>query len=82
MALCPECEAVLDLDLDEVEEGQLVSCPECGVELEVVNTNPLEFDLAEEEDLDMEEEEDLDFDEEEDEDFDEEEDEDEEDYDE
>jgi alpha-aminoadipate carrier protein LysW len=84
MALCPECEAVLDLELDDVEEGQLVSCPECGVDLEVVNTNPLEFDLAEEEDLeaDDEETEDLDFEEEEEEDLDEDEDEDEDDYDE
>ncbi|MBI3933917.1 MAG: hypothetical protein HY316_04440 [Acidobacteria bacterium] len=50
MAHCPECEAVLDLELDDVEEGQLVNCPECGVDLEVVNTNPVELDLADEED--------------------------------
>ena len=30
MAHCPECEAVLDIDMEEVEEGQLVSCPDCG----------------------------------------------------
>ena len=46
MAQCPECEAVIDVDPEELEEGQAVSCPECGVDLEVVNTNPLEFDLA------------------------------------
>lgn len=64
MAHCPECEAVLDLELDEVEEGQLVSCPECGVDLEVVNTNPVELDLADGEELDLDEE-DEDFDEDE-----------------
>ena len=60
MAHCPECEALMDLEEGDVEEGQLVSCPECGVELEVVNTNPLELDLAEDEEEESEEEEDLD----------------------
>ena len=83
MAHCPECEAVLDLELDDVEEGQLVSCPECGVDLEVVNTNPVELDLADEEDdLEMDEEEDEDDEMEFDEGEDEEDEEDEDDYDE
>lgn len=46
MAQCPECEAIIDIEADELEEGQAVSCPECGVDLEVVNTNPIELDLA------------------------------------
>lgn len=62
MAHCPECEAVLDLELDDVEEGQLLSCPECGVDLEVVNTNPVELDLADGDDLEMDDEEDIDED--------------------
>ncbi len=45
MALCPECEASLDLG-DEIEEGQRVDCPECNAKLEVVNTNPVELDLV------------------------------------
>ena len=49
MANCPECGAVLGIDADEVEEGELLTCPECDVELEVVNTKPLEFDVIEEE---------------------------------
>ena len=69
MAHCPECEAILDLDVEDVEEGQLVSCPDCGVELEVVNTNPVELDLAEdddeEDDEDDTEDDDLDYEEEE-----------------
>ena len=65
MAHCPECEAVVEIDTDDVEEGELVSCPECGVDLEVVNTNPIELDLAEEEDEEeMADEEGPDFDEE------------------
>jgi alpha-aminoadipate carrier protein LysW len=62
MAHCPECEAVVELELDDVEEGQLVSCPECGMDLEVVNTNPVELDLADGDDLDVEDDEDFDED--------------------
>jgi alpha-aminoadipate carrier protein LysW len=45
MAYCPECEATIDVEDDDVEEGQKLDCPECGAELEVVNTNPLELDV-------------------------------------
>jgi alpha-aminoadipate carrier protein LysW len=45
MAFCPECEAALDVE-DNVEEGQRLDCPECGAELEVVNTNPLEIEVV------------------------------------
>jgi len=65
MAHCPECETLVDVDVDEVEEGEIVTCPECGVDLEVVNTNPIELDLAEDEELEEDEEEELDEDEEE-----------------
>lgn len=65
MAHCPECETLVDVDVDEVEEGEIVTCPECGVDLEVVNTNPIELDLAEDEELEEDEEEEGDEDEEE-----------------
>lgn len=45
MACCPECEATIDVEDDDIEEGQRLDCPECGAELEVVNTNPLELDV-------------------------------------
>ncbi|MGD0922650.1 MAG: lysine biosynthesis protein LysW [Terriglobia bacterium] len=45
MAFCPECEAVIDVG-DDIEEGKRVDCPECGAELEVVNTNPLELEIV------------------------------------
>lgn len=60
MPHCPECEALVDVEEGEVEEGEVLSCPECGVDLEVISTNPLELNLLEEE----EEEEELDEDEE------------------
>jgi len=43
MPTCPECENDLDIDQDEVEEGDVVSCEECGTEYEVVGVEPLEL---------------------------------------
>jgi alpha-aminoadipate carrier protein LysW len=62
MPSCPECENDLDIELDEVEEGDLVACDECGTEYEVVGVEPLELSrvgegLDEDEDLLDEEEE-------------------------
>lgn len=45
MPACPECDAMIDIDEDLVEEGQTVECPECGAELEVVSTDPVELDI-------------------------------------
>jgi alpha-aminoadipate/glutamate carrier protein LysW len=45
MPACPECDAMIDIEEDLVEEGQSVQCPECGAELEVVNTSPVELDI-------------------------------------
>jgi alpha-aminoadipate/glutamate carrier protein LysW len=44
MAHCPECEAAIEIE-DDVEEGTKLDCPDCGAELEVVNTNPVELDV-------------------------------------
>ena len=59
MASCPECESDLDIELDEVEEGDVVSCEECGTEYEVVAVDPLELSRVgdDEDDEDEEEEE-------------------------
>jgi alpha-aminoadipate carrier protein LysW len=43
MPNCPECENGLDVDVDEVEEGDVVTCDECGSEYEVVGVEPLEL---------------------------------------
>jgi alpha-aminoadipate/glutamate carrier protein LysW len=56
MAVCPECEGVIDVEEEEVEEGQTLDCPECGAELEVVSTNPVELNLVTDEESDDEEE--------------------------
>jgi len=55
---CPDCAAAIDLDEDEVEEGEIMSCPECESELEVVSTHPVQLNsLSEDEDDDDEDEE-------------------------
>jgi alpha-aminoadipate carrier protein LysW len=46
--LCPECENVLDLDAQDVEEGDAVTCDECGTEYEIVATEPLELSRVDE----------------------------------
>lgn len=56
MANCPECEALLDVDDDEVEEGDVISCAECGLELEVVTVHPIEVERVEEEEEETDEE--------------------------
>ncbi len=40
---CPECDNLLDIDVDEVEEGETITCDECGMELEVVSVEPLQL---------------------------------------
>ncbi len=61
MPSCAECENDLDLEMDEVEEGDVVACDECGTEYEVVGIEPLELsrvgDELDEDDEDFEEEE-------------------------
>ena len=56
MPTCPECENELDVEMDEVEEGDVVACEECGTEYEIVGVEPLELARVEEE---YDEEEDL-----------------------
>ena len=64
---CPVCDAELDLDEYDVDKGDVVSCSECGANLEVVNDSPIELEtLDEDEDADDDED---DEDEDEDEDF-------------
>lgn len=41
---CPECDATLTLE--DVIEGEIVVCPDCGVDLEVTSLAPLSVALA------------------------------------
>ena len=55
--LCPECDTKLDLDEDDVEEGELISCPECGTDFAIITISPLELKAVEEGYVEEEEEE-------------------------
>ncbi|MFZ0746850.1 MAG: hypothetical protein WAM85_20770 [Terracidiphilus sp.] len=48
MPSCAECENELDIEVDEVEEGDVVVCDECGTEYEVVGVEPLELSRLDE----------------------------------
>ena len=66
MATCPECDADVDVDEFDVDKGDLISCAECGTNLEVTNTSPLELEAAGDEDDDDDDDDDDDFEEEDD----------------
>ena len=47
MPVCPECDNPLNFAEDEVDEGEVVLCEECGTEYEIVATEPLELSKVE-----------------------------------
>jgi alpha-aminoadipate carrier protein LysW len=44
-ANCPECDATVNLPAGAML-NELVACPECGTELELVSLNPPRFEVA------------------------------------
>ena len=44
---CPECSEDVYVDADS-EQGDTVTCDECGTELEIVGLDPIELDIHEE----------------------------------
>lgn len=50
-AECPECAAEIELAADAIV-GEIVVCPDCGMELEVVSLDPPAVDAAPEEEED------------------------------
>ena len=62
MVNCPKCDAPIDVEEEELDEGDILSCDECGAALKVASVNPVEM---ESEDEKAEKEEDFEFDEDE-----------------
>jgi alpha-aminoadipate/glutamate carrier protein LysW len=54
MITCPECENDLDIEEDEIDEGEIVSCSECGSDFEVITLNPIELKPVEEDEVEDE----------------------------
>ncbi|HET9318313.1 MAG TPA: hypothetical protein VFO27_01015 [Bryobacteraceae bacterium] len=46
MVTCPVCEGAIDVDEEDVDEGDSLSCDECGAALKVVSKDPLELESA------------------------------------
>jgi alpha-aminoadipate carrier protein LysW len=42
---CPECAATVTLEAD-AEVGEIIVCPECGVDLEITGLDPVAVALA------------------------------------
>jgi len=60
MVKCPVCDGAIDLDEEDVDEGDTISCDECGADLKVVSTEPdLELESVDELEEDEEDEEDF-----------------------
>ena len=51
MVECPECGVNINI-AESVEMGEIISCADCGAELEVMAINPVTLKLAPEEDED------------------------------
>ena len=54
MATCPECEYD-EIDTEDFEEGDTLSCPECGKNLVLVGNDELDFADEDDDDLDDDE---------------------------
>jgi len=48
MVKCPKCKGEIDVEEEDLDEGDPLSCDECGADLRVVGTDPLELQSAEE----------------------------------
>jgi alpha-aminoadipate carrier protein LysW len=68
MVTCPECDAQIDVEETDLDEGDTLTCDDCGADLRVVGVDPIELESLEEEEDEDEDflEEDEDADEEED----------------
>ena len=55
MAICPACDAEVEVDELDADVGDEVSCPECGQNLVINGTDPVELDFADEDDEEDEE---------------------------
>jgi alpha-aminoadipate/glutamate carrier protein LysW len=48
MVSCPKCDGAIDVEEEELDEGDVLSCDECGASLTVASLNPVELEPEEE----------------------------------
>ena len=54
MVTCPKCDASIDVEEEDLDEGDVLSCDECGATLHVASTGPLELEPEADDDDDDE----------------------------
>lgn len=59
MVTCPMCDAVLDVEEEDLDAGDELTCEECGETLAVKSKEPLELESGEEEEDDEEDDDDF-----------------------
>jgi alpha-aminoadipate/glutamate carrier protein LysW len=57
MVVCPKCKSEIDVEEEELEEGELVSCLECDGDFEVASVEPLKLAKVSDEEADDEDDE-------------------------
>jgi len=50
MVSCPKCDSAIDVEEEELDEGDVLSCDECGAALTVASVNPVEIRPEDDED--------------------------------
>jgi alpha-aminoadipate carrier protein LysW len=58
MVNCPLCDAPIDVDEEDLDEGDPLICEECGANLIVTGVDPLEIESDDDDEDDEEEDED------------------------
>ena len=52
MVTCPKCDSPIDVEEEDLDEGDVLSCDECGASLSVASVNPVELETEDSEDED------------------------------
>jgi alpha-aminoadipate carrier protein LysW len=58
MVNCPQCNSGIDVDEDELDEGDSLICEDCGASLNVTGVSPLELSASEEDEDDVDDDDD------------------------
>ena len=61
MITCPMCDADIDVEEEDLDEGDELTCDECGATISVTSTDPLELEADDEEDDEEEDEDDSEY---------------------
>ena len=46
LPVCPACESEIELDDMDIDAGEMIGCPECGVDRLVLGVAPIELEIV------------------------------------